>query len=402
MALVYSYSTNAFSATKRELQIWTSSENVARALESLGKNFERDFEAKVKVSVLNKDLTTQFKTAAIAGKGPDIFCWANDVVGELASSGLIEPIILPEKDKTNYLQSALDSFTFEGKLYGYPYDIEAVALIRNKKLLKDAPTSYEELSSWSETFQKNHPGQYGLLFDIKNFYFNFSFLSAGGGYIFGEDPKVAGKLNPFDIGLANNGAIKGAEFLASLSKKGIIPSSTDRNVAFEKFLAGNLATMIDGPWAISDLLRSDVDFDVSPLPPLGAGASRPLIGTHGFIIRRSSKKKDLAKEFIERYLISATGMATLYEEDPRGPARVDSLAILKNKLDPRMLHYLEQFFKSASVGIPMPNISAMGPVWSSMGASFDLILQKKVPAKDALTDAQTKILSAISATKREN
>ncbi len=399
--LAYSYSTQILAANK-QLQIWTSSENVARALNKLATQFENDFKAQVKVSVLNKDLTTQFKTAAIAGKGPDIFCWANDVVGELASSGLIEPILLPSQMREKYLESALNSFTFEGKLYGYPYDIEAVALIRNTTLLKNAPTSYEELANWSEKFQRENKKKYGLLFDLKNFYFNFSFLSAGGGYIFGEDPLVPGKLNPLDIGLANEGAVSGAEFMADLTKRGIIPSSTDRNVAFEKFLAGDLATMIDGPWAVSDLLRSDIKFDVSPLPTLNQNTARPFVGTHGFIIRRSSKQKELAKEFIERYLVSASGMATLYEEDPRGPARVDTLEILKERLSPEMLHYLEQFFKSASVGIPMPNISAMGPVWSSMGASFDLILQKKIPAKTALGDAKAKIESAIQATKREN
>ncbi len=55
-----------------ELTIWTSSENVARALQSLTPAFEKDFQEKVTITVLNKDLTTQFKTAAIAGKGPDI------------------------------------------------------------------------------------------------------------------------------------------------------------------------------------------------------------------------------------------------------------------------------------------------------------------------------------------
>ncbi len=402
LGLVYGYSTLLFAAPVRELQVWTSSENVARALTKLGEEFEVDFKAKLKISVLNKDLTTQFKTAAIAGKGPDIFCWAGDVVGELASSGLIEPIILPKEMSEQYLASALDSFTFEGKLYGYPYDIEAVALIRNTRLLKEAPKSYEELAKWSKNFQRDNPKKYGFLFDIKNFYFNFSFLAAMGGYIFGESEQTPGKLDPNNIGLASEGAVKGAEFLASLVRDGVIPSSTDRNVAFEKFLAGDLAVMIDGPWAVSDLLRSDIPFDVSPLPTLGGSKARPLVGTHGFIIRRSSKNKDLAKEFIERYLISATGMATLYEEDPRGPARVDSLVLLKERLSPEMLHYLEQFFTSASVGVPMPNISAMGPVWSSMGASFDLILQKKVPAQSALNDAKTKIEAAIKATKREN
>ena len=385
-----------------DLSIWTSSENVARALEKLSKNFERDYDKKVTISVLNKDLTTQFKTAAIAGKGPDILCWANDVVGELASSGLVEPVIMPRELSQAFLRSALDSFTFEGKLYGYPYDIEAVALITNKNLLPRVPTSFENLANWGEMFQKETPGKYALLFDLKNFYFNFAFLSAGGGYVFGKKETPTGLiLNPEDIGLSNEGAIAGANFLKSLTTRGITPSSTDRNVAFEKFLKGELASMIDGPWAIKDLIRSGIPFDVSPLPTLAGKIPGPFVGTHGFIIRRSSKKKDLAKELIEKYLVSAPAMVTLYKEDPRGPSRRDTLELLRNELDPQMLHYLEQFFASAKNATPMPNISAMGPVWSSMGGAFELIFQKGVAPKEALTDATLKIKNAIETTQSE-
>lgn len=385
-----------------EIHIWTSSENVARALQTLTPAFEKDFGVKVVTSVLNKDLTTQFKTAAIAGKGPDIFCWAGDVIGELASSGLVEPVIMPNAMRAEFLASALDSFTFEGKLYGYPYDIEAVALITNKSLLPTVPTSFEELADWSVRFQKENPDSYGLLFDLKNFYFNFGLLSAGGGYIFGQQDSPTGViLNPYDIGLANEGAIKGATFLHQLTTRGITPTSSDRNVAFEKFLKGKLAAMIDGPWAVKDLIRSGIPFDVHPLPTLGGQPAKPFVGTHGFIIRRSSPQKELAKELIEKYLVTAQAMATLYREDPRGPSRKDTLSILQSELEPSMLHILKQFYASAENATPMPNISAMGPVWSSMGAAFDLIFQKNVAPKAALEDAKTKILNSLPAPKRE-
>ncbi|MCR9204638.1 MAG: extracellular solute-binding protein, partial [Halobacteriovoraceae bacterium] len=186
---------------KAEIHVWTSSENVSRAMKSMTPQFEKEFGETVVVTILNKDLTTQFKTAAIAGKGPDILCWANDVVGELASSGLIEPLLLEKKFKDSFYPSALKSFTFEGKLYGYPYDVEAVALIRNTSLKKSPFRSFEDLLSWSKA--KTNQDNYPFLFDIKNFYFNFMFFSAGGGYIFGDKKVASGvSLNPQDVGLA--------------------------------------------------------------------------------------------------------------------------------------------------------------------------------------------------------
>lgn len=381
-----------------ELSIWTSSENVARALEKLTSAFEKEFDEEVSVTVLNKDLTTQFKTAAIAGKGPDILCWANDVIGELASSGLIEPINMDKGLSQKFYKSALTSFSYDGRLYGYPYDVEALSLIRNTSLRPKPFKSFEELLSWSEESLKSNSTEtfYPFLFDLKNFYFNFMFFSAGGGYIFGESNGV---LNPLDIGLANEGAQRGVSFLQKLVSKGVVPTSSNRNIAFEKMLKGKLAATIDGPWAIKDLKKAKVPFAIDPLPPLFQNSPKPLVGTHGFIIRRSSPQKHLAKELIERYFVTARGMATLYLEDPRGPARADTLAILEETLSGDDLKNLQAFSKSASRGLPMPNISAMGPVWNAMGTALELIFQKEQPINTTLKKAHKQLLTAIRKTQ---
>lgn len=384
-------------SVRAEISIWTSSENVARALQTLTPAFEKDFKQKVNVTVLNKDLTTQFKTAAIAGKGPDILCWANDVVGELASSGLIEPILLNKKLKDGFYQSALSSFTFDGKLYGYPYDVEAVALIRNTSLSPKPMKSFEELLSWSQNFKQE--GAYPFLFDIKNFYFNYMFLSAGGGYIFKDNE---GALDPLDIGLANKGAIGGVRYLKRLTTQNIIPTSSNRNIAFEKMLKGKLAFTIDGPWAIKDLKRAGIPFAIDPLPTLAKKSPRPLVGAHGFIIRRSSPNKDLAKELIEKYLVTAEALAILYQEDPRGPSRPDTFEILKEKLNPEDLKNLMAFTQSAGQGTPMPNISAMGPVWGSMGTALELILQKDQDISKTLMSAKERIYHSIKETRQQD
>ncbi|MCR9205271.1 MAG: extracellular solute-binding protein, partial [Halobacteriovoraceae bacterium] len=185
----------------------------------------------------------------------------------------------------------------------------------------------------------------------------------------------------------------------SLTLEKIISTSTNRNIAFEKMLKGKLAATIDGPWAIKDLERANIPYSVDPLPSLSGRTPRPLVGTHGFIIRRSSKKKDLAKELIEKYFVTAEGLATLYQEDPRGPSRPDTLEILKNRLSSKELRNLRAFSNSAASGIPMPNISAMGPVWNSMGAALELILQKNQNTRRTLVKAKARILKAINETK---
>lgn len=378
-------------ASQKTLNIWTSSENVRKAILAQTVAFEKEFKVKVVVDVLNKDLTTQFKTAAISGKGPDVLCWAHDVVGELAESGLIEPLNIPTSLKKQFLSVALNAFTYKSRVYGYPYDIEAVALIYNKKWVKSVPNSLEALVADAVQIQKANKDVYGLLFDINNLFFTFPILSSNGGYIFKSNQ---GTLDVSDVGLNNSGAIRSGEFLRSLVEKRVVPPSTDRNIAFNKMKSGQLAYTIDGPWSLTDLRKTKVKYGIAPIPPLFGGESRPFVGAHGFIVRRSSKNKELAKELIERYLVSKEGIVRLYKEDPRGPSRQDALAELsQNNSD------LRNFMESAKVGIPMPNVPEMGSVWSAVGGALNLINTGKSSVNEALTQAQRQIVSNVKKSK---
>ncbi|MCB0419828.1 MAG: maltose/maltodextrin ABC transporter substrate-binding protein MalE [Bdellovibrionales bacterium] len=370
------------------LNIWTSSENVKKALEPSVAQFQKDFNVSVTIDVLNKDLTTQFKTAAISSKGPDILCWAHDVVGELAESGLIEPLNVPPDLKNEFLPVALKAFTYKNRLYGYPYDLEAVALIYNKKFVSEAPKNLTELVELAKSIQSKNKNTFGFLFDINNLFFTFPILSSNGGYIFKDND---GQLDVNDIGINNIGAIKAGEFLHSLVKQGVVPPSTDRNIAFNKMKAGELAFTIDGPWALNDLRKSGISYGISPIPPLYGGVSRPFVGAHGFIVRRSSPNKYLAKELIEKYLVSKTGIHRLFKEDPRGPSRQDVLNELAGQ-HPDLMNFME----SARVGIPMPNVPEMGSVWVAVGGALSLINMGKSSVNEALTQAQRQIENNVS------
>lgn len=374
---------NAFAV--ETIEIWTSSEPVQKAIKNATLGFEKEYGAKINVTVLSKDLTSQFKTAALTGKGPDIFTWAHDVIGELAESGLIEPVSISPTLQKAFLPVALKGYQYKGKFYGYPYDIEAIALIYNKKLLKNAPKTMEELVDISLKMKKKNNGNYGFLYDMGNFFFSFPLISANGGYIFKDKN---GSLDASDVGVANAGAIKGLTFIKSLTDKGIVPESTDRSNAFAKMKQGKLAATIDGPWAISDLRKNKIDYGIAPIPSIDGGNPKPFVGSHGFIIRRSSKNKDLAKILIEEYLVTKKGIISMYKADPRGPSRVDAIEELsKGNSD------LKALMKSAENGIPMPNIPAMGAVWGAMGDALKLTISGKQTPESALKHAKKQILS---------
>jgi maltose/maltodextrin transport system substrate-binding protein len=113
----------------QELVIWTSNEGAAKVINSVKEDFEKKYQVKVVVEFLNKDLTSLFKTAALTGKGPDILLWAHDVSGELAQSGLIEPLDETPFLKNNLLPVSLKAFHYKGRLYGYPFAVESIVLL---------------------------------------------------------------------------------------------------------------------------------------------------------------------------------------------------------------------------------------------------------------------------------
>ena len=374
------------------LTVWTSSENVRDAIVERKAAFEKELDAKVEVTILNREITGKFKVAAATKKGPDILVWANDVVGELAESGLIEPLDLGPELKKAYLKVALDAFTYKGRIYGYPYDLESLALIYNKKLVPVPPKTMDELIASAERIHARKNGQYGFLYDIGTFFFSWGFFTAGGGYIFGDHD---GTLDIHDIGLANAGSIQGATLLSRLAAGGIVPESTDYSVAFNEMVKGNLGMTINGPWLQADLVKNRIDYGVAPLPLLAGGSPRPFVASHGFMIRRSSENRELAKIFIEDYLVTAQGITTLYQKDPRGPCRRDVILALGAK-DKNLL----SFMAGVEHGYPMPNVPQMTAVWSAMESAVKVIIAGRASPERVLADAVTQIKTGLSGSSR--
>ena len=86
----------AFSWTEGELLIWLSDNRGYRSWVELGKKFEQEMGVPVRVET-QEQITEKFQAAAQGGKGPDIFMWAHDRIGEWADAGLLKPLEIQER-----------------------------------------------------------------------------------------------------------------------------------------------------------------------------------------------------------------------------------------------------------------------------------------------------------------
>jgi maltose/maltodextrin transport system substrate-binding protein len=83
--------------------------------------------------------------------------------------------------------------------------------------------------------------------------------------------------------------------------------------------------MISGPWAWLNLMKSGIDFGVAPIPGVAGNPGRPFVGVSVAYLNRSSPNQDLAKEFLERYILTEEGLSAMDHGKPIGLPALISL-----------------------------------------------------------------------------
>jgi maltose/maltodextrin transport system substrate-binding protein len=366
---------------KGTLQIWINGDKAYNGLAKLGEKFTKDTGIKVIVEH-PQDAPQKFQQAASAHGGPSIFIWAHDRAGEWVTGGLIDPVNPAPKLVAQLDKIGWDAFMFQGKTWGYPLAVESIGLVYNKALVAKPPASFEELIALDKKLAKD--GKHAILWDYNNTYFTFPLLAANGGYPFGRNAK--GDYVASDVGVNNPGAVKGAEMLAKLIEIGVMPRSATYAAMEAAMNKGEIAMMITGPWAWDNLRKSKVDFGVAPIPSIGGKPSRVFVGVQGAMINRASNNKDLAKDFIENYLLTMDGLKTLDSDV--------SLGVTAHK----------EFYKSRAgdpliaatmvnikAGLLMPSLPEMSRFWSAMESALGNITAGRQKPKEALDGAAQRI-----------
>jgi maltose/maltodextrin transport system substrate-binding protein len=364
-----------------KLLIWINGDKGYNGLQKVGDVFAR--ESGVQVTVQHPEgAPDKFQSSSGAGKGPDIFCWPHDRTGEWARSGLIVPIRPSARIRSQIDDSAWKAFEYQGKTWGYPLAIEAIGLIYNKDLVPTPPKSFEEVIALDAQLSKR--GKKAILWDYNKSFFTWPMLAGSGGYIFGPDGK--GGLDVHKIGVNSPGAVQAATVLEGLIKNGQMPRGAGYAEMESSFAHGDVAMMITGPWAWDNAKRSNINFGVAPIPSVNGHDAKPFVGVLGCMIAAPSKVKDVAREFIERYLLREDSLKTINADVPLGtPANKNFFRELA--ADPNIAATME----NARRGEPIPNIPETGKFFTAMDAALEAITNGRQAPKAALDGAAARI-----------
>jgi maltose/maltodextrin transport system substrate-binding protein len=371
----------AFAWTDGELLVWIGGDKGYRGLAEVGKKFEKDLGVPVKVEAPD-GLTDKFQASAQAGKGPDIVFWAHDRLGEWADSGLLKPLEIKDDFKASFIPMSWEAVTHNKQIWGYPVALEAVSLIYNKKFVTTPPPAQlSEIPVFAKELQAKNPNVIAIMWDYNTPYFSWPFLASGGGYPF---KKTAGGYDVNNIGINNDGAVKGLQAIVGLINAGVMPKGASYSVMDQKMNGGELAMMVSGPWAWSNLQKSGIDFDVAPLPGVDGNPGRPFVGVLAALINRSTPNSDLAVQFIEKYVVTSDGLKTIDADVPIG---VPALKTLSNEMAAKN-PLIKTTYENAKNGDVMPNIPQMGKFWSSMATAFQIATNGQASPRAALDDAK--------------
>ena len=365
-----------------KLLVWFSVDG-AKGLQKVGDEFTKKTGIPVVVEA-PEDGPGKFQQAAAAGKGPDIWIWAHDRVGEWIAGGLLQSVTPGKKLQADIDPLAWKAFNVGGKTWGYPYSIEAVSLVYNKALVKTPPKTFEEVMALDK--QLSGQGKKAILWDYTNTYFTWPLLAANGGYAFKQRPD--GTYDPADTGVNNAGALKGVELLNKLLREKYMPEGSGYAEMEGAMAQGQVAMMINGPWSWDNLKKAKIDFGVAKIPLVAGKKAAPFVGVKGVMINKSSPNKELAVEFIENYMLTAKGLKTINEAEPIGaPASKSYFNELKADAN------IAATMASAQDGAPMPNNPEMGRFWSAMVSALGNVMEARQSPKDAMDGAAKRILT---------
>lgn len=244
---------------------WDTSNDAEKGVyRKIAEDFEKEY-PEVDVAYVNigfDDAQNKFKNAANAGEAPEVMRTEVAWVADFAALQLIEPLdeFIEDGDapgntvdKDDYLEAPWGSTQYEGATYALPQVTDTLALFCNKALLEEAdvvaPASVEELKDSAGAIT-GRTGATPLYLRGDDAYWFLPYLYGEGGDLVDAGAEKVTVDSP--AGVAAFETVR-----ELLDEKVATTDLTDGYANQQKaFTDGEVAMMVNGPWAIKDTLAA--------------------------------------------------------------------------------------------------------------------------------------------------
>jgi arabinogalactan oligomer/maltooligosaccharide transport system substrate-binding protein len=343
------------------ITVWVDIERKP-ALEPVAESFTED--TGIEVKLVTKDFATvdqDFISQVPTGKGPDIIVSPHDKLGAYVAAGVVAPLELGDV-ADGFAEASLQAMTYDGKVYGLPYSIENVALVRNTDLVAEPAATYDEVIANGVAAGTEYPFLVGLSPEQGDPYHLYPLQTSFGSQVFAQNADGSYDASQLVLGDAAGQAFAGWLATQGAAGSGVINANIDSDRAREFFLAGKSPYYLTGPWNVPAISEAGINYAIDPLPTAGGEDARPFIGVNGFFLSSKSTNALAATNFIVNYLSTEDAQLALFEVGGRPPALIAAYETAAAD-DPDV----KAFGEIGQTGAPMPAIPEMGAVWSDWG-----------------------------------
>jgi multiple sugar transport system substrate-binding protein len=370
----------AAAANAGEVTWWTPNFNAERAEE-----MKTRFEAENPDITINLEITTtdglpqRILTTLRSGSAPDIIDAQHPWVNGYAQNGLVIPLDDVIEDRDDYNEAALDYVTWDGKLWGLPYRIEAMAALYNKQHFRDAGLDPEDPpENWDELVEAakalTAAGRSGFAItgggEVGNTIFrSVPYIWMNGGDLISEDGTRAVVNEP--------AAVEAVKFWTDMYvEHGVSPASTlenDGTANRRLFIAEAVSAYQSGQFDIASIQKENPDIEIGVMmqPRPEGKSTSSILGGWSWVVPTDAENPEEAKEFL-RFLAQPENMGFYTDTFP---ARVSAMEM--PRFDDPML---EVFGEMLPYGRPLPN----HPRWVQIAqAYFDGVQRILIGEQDA-------------------
>ncbi|MGN7702142.1 extracellular solute-binding protein [Cellulosimicrobium sp. 22601] len=375
---------------KGDITIWAMGEEGEKLPDFVQGFTDENPDANVEVTTIPwADVMTKFQTAVAAGTVPDAIMIGSSFMPTMVATGGLAPVPDGLVDSADFVEGAAASTVADGVEYGVPWYVETRVLYYRSDLAKaagvEAPTTWEELTSFAEAMQANG-STYGLQLPMGDAEDStqviLPFYSQAGGSVLNE----AG--DAFD--LDNQAMIDALDYYASFFTEGLSPLSGYGDSQNSAFVDGSDPAFISGPWMVNvlaDLQGEDwVEQNVATVPvPAGSANNDSYIGGGHLGVFAEAKNPDGAWKLV-RWLAQPETQQAWFDATSDLPALTTAWDYEPLTSNPRTQVLQEQLENT----IAPPTV----PSWDELSATIETEAEKvangQVTSEDAAKAIQAK------------
>ena len=369
-----SNSTNDDSLPKGRILLWhtwTGSEE-----EALNRLLDKFHDVYPELTVISTPysaeyLKGEFEDKVIQGLGPDLLIGSQRWLPDLADAGLIQIIDEEELDTSGYLTAAVNTLRYKGNLYGLPLSVRTSALYYNRKQIKEAPETLDELLALAA---EGHKVALNTSFADA-----FWGIQAFGGRLLDDDNRIV---------LNQGGFTNWLEWLVEAQNMPNLILSKDDEVLYSLFAEGDITFYIGQSAKLLELqeILGKENVGVAALPAGPTDEAGPFLESEPlFLSTASSKEQSDRAMLLIQFLTNVEQQRKMAQLAGRIPANP------RVRIDRRVSPAVAGFVEQSKTAVPLLLIPQMSDAIVFGEEVYVQTLEGLSPAVDAVNTLTAQI-----------